>query len=112
MVWVASATYMVSERASLLGLLDRCLDARLDLGLVAIQQRLLAHEAVVVEALLQGGADRQVDAVFELEGLPQQVCTRVPEGLGGEKGKERAVTYAGKDKGEVGQVGVRNTWMA
>ena len=43
----------------------------------------VAHEAVVVEALLQGGADCEVHPKFQLQRLPQQVGAAVPEALHG-----------------------------
>ena len=42
---------------------------------------LVPHVAVVIEALLQRGADGQVNTIFKLKGLAEQVGTGVPEGL-------------------------------
>ena len=39
---------------------------------------LVAHIAVVVEALLQRGTDRQIHAKLQLQGLPQQVRAGMP----------------------------------
>ena len=57
------------------------LDALLQHLLVRVRQRALAQVAVVVEALLERGADGQLRAKTGLQRLAQHVRAAVPEGL-------------------------------
>ena len=59
----------------------RLLDLLLEGGFVGVRERALAQVAVVVEALIQSGADRQLGAKAGLQRLAQHVRAGVPEGL-------------------------------
>mmetsp|Transcript_16660 Transcript_16660/g.40842 ORF Transcript_16660/g.40842 Transcript_16660/m.40842 type:complete len:383 (-) Transcript_16660:188-1336(-) len=54
------------------------LHALLDAVTLVVRQRALAQEAVIVEALLDGGADGEVRAVLQLQRLAQHVRGTVP----------------------------------
>jgi hypothetical protein len=57
------------------------LDALLQQLFVCVGERALAQVAVVVEALLQRGPDRELRAKTGLQCLAQHVRAAVPEGL-------------------------------